>query len=100
MKQIFFTPGPSQLYPTVTNHIAAGLKKNIPSISHRSQRFQDIFHDAVDGIKTLLAIPKNYNIVFVSSGTESMERIIENTVEKNCFHFVNGSFSTRWYEVA
>lgn len=100
MRQIFFTPGPSQLYPTVVDHIKTALKENIFSISHRSERFQVIFKEARDGLRVLLAIPKDYHIVFVASGTEAMERIIENTVEKKSFHFVNGSFSARWYDTA
>lgn len=100
MKQIFFTPGPSQLYPTVAQHIENAVKENILSISHRSEKFQTIFKDVVKDLRELLDIPKDYHVVFVASGTEAMERIIENTVEKNCFHFVNGSFSTRWYEMA
>lgn len=100
MKQTFFTPGPAQLYPTIVYHLKQAIQENILSISHRSERFQTIFKDTVDGLKMLLGIPKDYHIVFVASGTEAMERIIENTVEKNSFHFVNGSFSTRWFEIA
>lgn len=100
MRQIFFTPGPSQIYSTVGDHIKTALKENIFSISHRSERFQAIFRKAKDGLRTLLAIPKDYHIVFVASGTEAMERIIENTVEKKSLHFVNGSFAKRWYEIA
>lgn len=100
MKKIFFTPGPSQLYPTVAGHIQVALRNDILSISHRSERFQKIFRGAKEGLRTLLRIPKEYHIVFVSSGTEAMERIIENTVFEKSFHFVNGSFSKRWYKIA
>lgn len=100
MKQVFFTPGPSQLYPTIAHHIADALREDIGSLSHRSEKFQDIFKEAVEGVRKLLAIPEEYSIVFVASGTEAMERIVENTVEKKSFHFVHGSFSERWYETA
>src|SRR5579872_1015564 len=100
MKQTFFTPGPSQLYPTVDRHIKIALKNNFFSISHRSEWFQKIFREAVNELKILLTIPENYHIFFISSGTEAMERTIQNIVEKNSFHFVNGSFSTKWYEIA
>src|SRR5258706_6909789 len=81
-------------------HIKNALKEGVPSFSHRSQQFQEIFRSAVEGIKTLLAIPKEYHIVFVASGTEAMERIVENTVKQKSFHFVNGSFSQRWLQTA
>lgn len=100
MKQIFFTPGPSQLYPTMADHIRYALKENIPSISHRSDQFKTIYKETTQSLKKLLDIPENYYVVFVSSGTEAMERIIQNLVEEKSFHFVNGSFSKKWFEIA
>lgn len=100
MKKIFFTPGPSQLYPSVPLHIKNALKENIASISHRSKKFEEIFFHASSGIKKLLNIPESYHIFFVSSGTEAMERVIQNCVENNSYHFVNGSFSNRFFETA
>ncbi len=96
MKQIFFTPGPSQLYPTVGKHLQKAVEQQICSLSHRSEQFEEVFSSTIKGLRTLLNIPENYAVVFVSSGTEAMERIIQNTVKKKSFHFVNGSFSKRW----
>ena len=39
MKPIFFTPGPSQLYPTCQTHVEKAFEENIPSISHRGEKF-------------------------------------------------------------
>lgn len=100
MKYTFFTPGPSQMYPTVDKHMEYFISEQLGSISHRSKQFEDIYTYTVEGLRELLAIPDDYEIVFVSSGTEAMERIMENTVKKKSFHFVNGSFSKRWYEIA
>lgn len=100
MKKIFFTPGPSQLYPTTQNHLQNGFKVDIGSISHRSELFQKIYQDLVDDLKQLLGIPKEYHIFIVGSGTEAMERTIQNCVEKYSLHFVNGSFSKRFYMMA
>lgn len=100
MKNIYFTPGPAQLYPTVEKHIAEAMEQQICSISHRSTQFEDIFSSTVSGLKQLLGIPQDYTIFFVSSGTEAMERTIQNVVEEKSFHFVNGSFSKRLYETA
>lgn len=98
--KIYFTPGPSQLYPTVAKHIFQALRENIPSISHRGEKFHSIFQNTTRALRTVLKIPKEYQIFFLSSGTEAMERIIENTVEKYSTHFVNGAFSQRFWQTA
>ena len=100
MEPVFFTPGPSQLYPTIPDHITHALEESVPSISHRSQAFKDIFQKTVASLKKLLLIPEDYSVFFVSSGTEAMERCIENCVEKKSYHFYNGSFSKRFYQTA
>ena len=100
MKKIFFTPGPSQIFPTIPKHLKEALRKDILSLSHRSSRFKKIFYKTVDDLRQLLNIPKSHHIFFLSSGTEVMERVIENCVEKHSFHFVNGGFSQRFFETA
>jgi phosphoserine aminotransferase len=100
MQQTFFTVGPSQLFPTVNEHIVEAIEQQIGSLSHRSGKFEDIFSSAVSNLKELLSIPENYSIFFVSSGTEAMERTIENVVEKYSLHFVNGAFSQRFFDTA
>jgi phosphoserine aminotransferase len=100
MKKVFHTVGPTQLYPQVKDYIAEALEKDIPSLSHRSQGFMDIYANTSSLLRKLLEIPDNFRIFFLSSGTECMERIIENLVENKSFHFVNGSFSQRFYSVA
>jgi phosphoserine aminotransferase len=100
MKKIFFTPGPSALYPTVPSHFQKGLQEDIGSISHRSKQFSQIYEELASGLKQLLGIPKAYHIFIVGSGTEAMERTIQNCVEKYSFHFINGSFSNRFFVIA
>lgn len=100
MKKTFFTVGPSQLYPTVSKHLQIALKSQILSISHRGGQFEEIFSQASNLLKQLLKIPSDYSIFFVSSGTEAMEKTIENVVEKESFHLVNGSFSKRLFDMA
>jgi phosphoserine aminotransferase len=98
VKKTFFTVGPSELYPTVPAHIQTALEQKIGVISHRSKQFQEVYKHATDGLRTLLNIPDNYQIFFLSSATEIWERIIQNCVEHTSFHCVNGSFSKRFYE--
>ena len=80
MKQIFFTPGPSELFFTVEEHIKSGLRKNIFSISHRSSEFKIIYESCVNNLKELINIPDGYHVSFLSSANEIWERLIQNLV--------------------
>ncbi len=97
-KKLYFTVGPSELYPTVPQHVQTALDEKIGVITHRGKQFQEIYKNAVDGLRTLLNVPADHHIFFLSSATEIWERIIENCVEHTSFHCVNGSFSKRFYE--
>jgi phosphoserine aminotransferase len=96
--KIYFTPGPSELYPTVRKHIETALDEKIGVISHRSKTFIDLYKNTTDNLRKLLQLPDNFQILYLSSATEIWERIIQNAVEKKTFHLVNGSFSKRFYE--
>ncbi|MEL7223101.1 MAG: aminotransferase class V-fold PLP-dependent enzyme [Bacteroidota bacterium] len=98
--QIFFTPGPAQTFYTYEQHLKTALKEDIPSISHRSKAFQEIFASTVENLKTLFDLPDGYHIYFTASATEVWERIIQNLVNDNSHHFVNGSFSSRFHDIA
>ncbi len=97
-KKLYFTVGPSELYPTVAQHVQSALDEKVGVISHRGKQFEAIYKNANDGIRTLLNIPSDFHIFFLSSATEIWERIIENCVEHTSFHCVNGSFSKRFSE--
>ena len=96
--KIYFTPGPSQLYFTVEEHIKEALKKNILSISHRSNMFKSLHKECIENIKTLLELNEDYYIAFTSSANEVWERIIQNLISKSSIHFVNGSFSKKFFD--
>lgn len=98
--QINFTPGPSQLYFTIPDHVRKSLKEGIPSLSHRSKEFETIFQQTVEGLRELLSIPKGFHVFFLGSASEIFERTIQNLVAENSVHLVNGSFSKRFYETA
>lgn len=97
---INFTPGPSQLYFTVEDHARKAFREGIPSLSHRSGAFEKISKHATDGLKELLELPEGYHILFTGSATEIWERSIQNLVAESSLHFVNGSFSKRFHEIA
>ncbi|MEM1135138.1 MAG: aminotransferase class V-fold PLP-dependent enzyme [Bacteroidota bacterium] len=96
MKPIFLTPGPSQLYFTVEDHIKQAFRENACSISHRSKAFENYYQVAVGNLRELLNIPPSFHVVFTASATEVWERLIQNCVEYQSYHLVNGSFSKRF----
>ncbi len=100
MTKIFLTPGPTHLHPVVRQSILAALENDIGSISHRSKEFEAIYQDAEDQLKELFSLPEDYQIFFISSGTESWERIIQSGTERKSFHFVNGAFSKKFQETS
>ncbi len=95
-----FTPGPSQLYFTVQDHVKKAFGDSIPSLSHRSKEFESIFAETTQGLHALLNIPDDYFIVFTGSATEIWERCIQNLVAQKSYHLVNGAFSKRFFEIA
>jgi len=97
---LYFTPGPSALYPTVREHIITALDSGLPSLSHRSEAFQVLVMEAVQGIRSLLKLPDDYSVYFMSSATEVMERVLQNSVGQYSGHLVNGAFSSRLAELA
>lgn len=99
MKKLYFTPGPSQLYFTVEEHLKSAIKNDIGSISHRSKTFEAIFSQCVSNIKALLNLPEGYHVFFTASATEIWERIGQNLIEKESFHFVNGAFSSKFQSI-
>jgi phosphoserine aminotransferase len=98
--KIYFTPGPTGLYPTVPQHIQTALVDDVCAISHRSKKYEAIHQAAVENVKALLGLPEGFHVFFTGSATEIWDRTIENCVEESTFHLVNGSFSKRYYETS
>lgn len=100
MKQIYFTPGPAELYPTLYQHLQTAMDEQLGSISHRSQKFRDIYKHTDEQLRVLLNIPATHGIFFTGSASEVWERVLFNCVEHESFHLVNGSFSKKFYDYA
>jgi len=100
MPNIYFTPGPSQLYFTVPEHLRAALREEVASISHRSKGFESIYQFTEARLRELLEIPEDYYLLFTSSATEVWERIMMNLVGNESYHFINGAFSARFCTIA
>jgi phosphoserine aminotransferase len=97
---IYFTPGPSELYPTVGAHIQTALEAKIPAISHRGKTYQEFHGRAVSNLRELLGLPSDWSVLFLSSANEIWERALQNTVGHKSAHLVNGSFSKKCFSFA
>ena len=100
MRNIYFTVGPSQIFPTVAKHAKSALREDIFSLSHRGKEFSDLYKSISINLKKLLSIPDDYHLFFLSSGTEGMERVIQNCVEHKSFHFIEGKFGDKFFAMA
>ncbi len=100
MQAQYLTPGPSELYFTVQDHIRKALNQSIASISHRSQLFKDIYKESDSNLRHLLSIPDDFAIVYCSSATEIWERIMQNFNPSLSNFFVNGAFSEKFQNCA
>ena len=97
---IYFTVGPSQIYPTVPSHMQKSVGLEIMSLHHRSREFQDLYEKASRELRKLFEIPESFHIFFTGSSLENMERVIENTVEKKSLHVVTGAFGKKFFDIA
>ncbi len=98
MKQTFFTAGPSQIHSNYLTYYQEALNLNYGSINHRSAAFHRIYQHTDEQLRALLNLTSSHQIYFAGSATEIWERMLLNLVEENSFHFVNGSFSQRFFE--
>lgn len=94
----YFGPGPSQLHGEIGHYVLDALKEDVGSISHRSGAYKEIHKSAVENLRKLINLPEGFQVLFLGSASEAWERIFYNLVEKKSFHFVNGSFSKKFYE--
>lgn len=97
---IYFTPGPSELHPATLGFLNKAIEEKIPSISHRSKQFEEIYKKAGDMLRSLLKAPSDWQVFFLGSATEAMERIVQNCSRRKTFHLVNGAFSKNFFEIA
>ncbi len=98
--KIFFTPGPAQLFYTFEEHLKKAIFQDIPSISHRSSEFVKVMQETTEALKELLELPEGHQLYFLNSANEAWDRIIQNLVSNQSHHFVNGSFSKKFYDFA
>lgn len=95
---INFYPGPSQLYESVGKYYQEGFQSGIFSMNHRSEDFMQLSAATKQLLKQKLAIPADYEMVFISSATEAWEIIAQSFVSTKSFHYYNGAFGEKWFE--
>jgi phosphoserine aminotransferase len=97
-KMIYLTPGPSQVYPGMEQFFQQAIVDDVCCISHRSSAYKAIHQKTVENLKELANLPSDFEVYFLGSATEAWERIFNNFVASNSFHFVNGSFSSKFFD--
>ena len=95
---ISFYPGPSKLRAGVGDYLQEAYASDILSCNHRSPEFVAVIAHAIEGIKTKLNIPQNYEVYFVNSATECWQIIAQSLVSEQSLHIFNGAFGQRWME--
>ncbi len=99
-RKTFFTAGPSELYFGVDQHVKRALQEQIPSISHRSREFQNLYRQVSGLLKEFFGLPDSYHVLFLGSATEAWERILQSCVIRESCHLVNGAFSQKFADTA
>src|SRR5476651_1834405 len=97
--KVYFTPGPSQMYGGLVGYMQDAWDHDVMSISHRGEKFTDIYRRTDLALRELMDIPAEYNLMFLGSATESMERLIQGLSISRTHHFVNGAFSQKWRQI-
>ncbi len=100
IKKTYFTVGPSQIYPTVPQIVKNAIREDVLSISHRGSEFKEIYKRMDVGLRKLLNIPADYEIVVLSSALEAMERITQSMSHNNTHHILSGYFGKTWMGIA
>jgi phosphoserine aminotransferase len=100
MQHTYFTPGPSHPYPRLREFLNEAWRRDIVAISHRGKPFTDIYSRTTEAIRLLMGVPSDYEVMFVGSATEAMERIIQGVVVDRSHHFINGEFAEKWFSIA
>jgi len=66
MKRKYFTTGPTELYPEIKTYIEEAISNDICSINHRSKEFIKVCRETVGSLKSLLHVPEDYHVFFLS----------------------------------
>lgn len=95
---ISFNPGPSRPYPQLRRFLQDAYDEGVLSMSHRSERFHNLYRSMVEGLREKLEIPADYAIYVTSSATETWAVLAEGATTGSSLHLYSGDFGRRWWE--
>ena len=94
-----FYPGPSTLHPFFEEAVKSAISSGILSENHRSSAFASLYQDCLQTIQEKWEIPKDFQLLFVSSATETWEIIAQSlVVDEPSLHLFNGAFGQKSFE--
>ncbi len=98
MNLINFYPGPSKIYPQVSEYMQEAAKKGILGANHRSDTFIEISKQSIRALKDKLEIPEEYWVFYTSSATECWEIIAQSLIRERSLHVFNGAFGEKCWQ--
>ena len=88
-----FIPGPAKISPVVYQDIETAIAEGVLELSHRSPAFLEIAKESLQNLRTYLAIPDDYHILYTESASSAWHSMIANAVREKSVHIVQGAFS-------
>lgn len=90
---VSFIPGPAKISPAVYQDIETAVAEGILELSHRSPAFLEIAKESLQNLRTYLAIPDDYHILYTESASSAWHSMVANAVRQKSAHIVQGAFS-------
>ena len=108
MRSYNFSAGPSMLPLEVLEKVKseltdyAGTGMSVMEMSHRSKAYEAINAEAESGLRELMNIPDNYDVIFVQGGASTQFEAVPLyiSVNKKADYVVTGNFSSKAYKEA
>jgi phosphoserine aminotransferase len=95
---ISFYPGPSKIYPDISEYMQEAYNSGILSANHRSPEFIALSKETIQLMREKLNVPSNFTIFFTSSATECWEIIGQSFISEFSYHIYNGAFGRKWMD--
>ena len=92
-RPLSFIPGPAKISPAVYQVIETAAAAGILELSHRSPEFLEIAKESLQNLRTYLAIPDDYHILYTESASSAWHSMVANAVRQKSAHIVQGAFS-------
>ena len=94
-RPLSFIPGPSKISTAVYQDIETALQEGVLELSHRSPEFLQIATESLENLRSFLAIPDEYQILYTESASSAWHSMVANTVVDASAHIIQGAFSAK-----